>query len=291
MARDDGFFSTLAANGIGLRAASSFVMIAAAAAAFSAGYWAVCALVIVLSVLMLWEYDAMLAGRRFSPKLFFDAAFVLVPLAAFCMFGGPRPEGFVPAYAVVAVLVAWFCFSMLGYILTDRARWILESLPPAYVGLPMLGALYIYAHAGTAAIVYIFIITASTDTGALLIGTLLKGPKLAPSISPKKTWSGAIGGVFCAFVFGTAFQSALLWRSGSDMDGVRLWALASVLLSVLAQAGDLFESKVKRIAGIKDSSNLIPGHGGVLDRFDSFLFVAPVVALLLAFSRLYAPGL
>jgi phosphatidate cytidylyltransferase len=289
MARDDGgFFAVLSANNMRLRIASSLALIAVAFAVFSAGYWAVGLLFVLMFAIMLWEYDAMLAGGKFSPKFFFDLVFIGVPLASYCIFAFAARAQWPPAYAPACFFAFWFCTSMLGYIAAGRTHWIFEALPPLYIGLPMLSAAYIYATAGGSALAYIFVITVSTDTGAFLIGSLVKGPKLAPSISPKKTWSGALGGMFCAFVFGTAFQVLLLWREGADMGGVYFWALASALLSVLAQAGDLFESKVKRITGVKDSSNFIPGHGGLLDRFDSFLFVAPAVALLLALSRLGA---
>jgi phosphatidate cytidylyltransferase len=279
MARVREFFATLAAGGMRLRVISAVVMVAAAVVAFAVGGPAVCALALALAAAMVWEYDKLFSGLRFSAKFLFDLIFILVPLASFCVFD------WMPAYLVVVAFVAWFCLSMLGYIAADGRHWFLASLAPVYIGLPMLAALYVYMNASAAALAYVFVITVSTDTGAFILGSLLKGPKLAPAISPKKTWSGATGGLFCAFVFGSAFQIWTIWLAGGDFKSVPAWSLICVLLSVLAQAGDLFESKIKRIVGIKDSSGLIPGHGGVLDRFDSFLFVVPFVALLVALSR------
>ncbi|MDR1477290.1 MAG: phosphatidate cytidylyltransferase [Rickettsiales bacterium] len=284
MARVREFFAALSQSKMRLRVISAAVMVAVAVAAFAIGGPAVCALALVLAAAMLWEYDAMFAGGKFSLKFLFDLVFVGVPLGAYCLFVGYVPE--IPLLAPAACfLVLWFCVSMLGYVATNRPRWVLEALPAIYIGLPMLSAVYIYMNASALALAYVFVITVSTDTGAFVLGSLIRGPKLAPSISPKKTWSGAFGGLFCAFVFGTAFQVWTMWRMDGDFKSAPAWALVSVLLSVLAQAGDLFESRLKRIVGVKDSGRLIPGHGGVLDRFDSFLFVVPFVALLAALFR------
>jgi CDP-diglyceride synthetase len=96
----------------------------------------------------------------------------------------------------------------------------------------------------------------------------------------------------CAFAVGTTYEILLLWNlGGKDFSSVCLWAVASVGLALLSEIGDLVESKMKREAGVKDSGNLIPGHGGVLDRFDSMLFVAPALALLIAFTKVGYTGL
>ena len=110
------------------------------------------------------------------------------------------------------------------------------------------------------------------DTGAYLVGSRIGGPRFLTHISPSKTYAGLVGGLVAA----TVVVALGLWAVGAPP----LHALAlGPLLAMAAQAGDLAESVVKRAAGAKDSSNLIPGHGGVLDRIDSFLFAAPVVTL------------
>lgn len=111
-----------------------------------------------------------------------------------------------------------------------------------------------------------------TDIGAYFAGRAIGGPKLAPSISPGKTWAGLVGGVAAASLWG-AFMH---WQAGLPL---RL-TLASPALAVLAQAGDLYESRLKRRAGVKDSGRLLPGHGGVMDRLDGLVPVAPAAALL-----------
>ena len=109
------------------------------------------------------------------------------------------------------------------------------------------------------------------DVGAYLIGRLVGGPRLAPAISPGKTWSGAAGGTLVAVLAGLA-----AWP-----ERLALVAPVALLLSIIAQAGDLLESAIKRRFGVKDSGRLIPGHGGLLDRLDGVLTSAPALALLL----------
>jgi phosphatidate cytidylyltransferase len=112
----------------------------------------------------------------------------------------------------------------------------------------------------------------ATDIGAYLAGRLLGGAKLAPRISPGKTWSGSLGGLVLAMLAGP------LLAGGS---GFSLRALAAaLLLSLCAQAGDLLESAIKRKLGVKDSGRTIPGHGGLFDRLDGFLAAAPVAVIL-----------
>jgi len=110
------------------------------------------------------------------------------------------------------------------------------------------------------------------DIGAFFAGRSIGGPKLAPRLSPNKTWAGLIGGTIAAGALGLALHATA---------GLPLaLALCSPVLAVLAQLGDLYESWLKRRAGVKDSGNILPGHGGVLDRLDGLVPVAPVAALL-----------
>ena len=112
------------------------------------------------------------------------------------------------------------------------------------------------------------------DIGAYFAGRSIGGPKLAPTVSPNKTWAGLVGGVIAAGVLGWA----LLRWAGLPAQ----LALASPVLAILAQLGDLYESALKRRAGVKDSGSLLPGHGGLLDRIDGLLPVAILVAALVA---------
>ena len=127
------------------------------------------------------------------------------------------------------------------------------------------------------------LIVISADTGAYLVGKKWGRRKLAPSISPGKTWEGVLGGL--ALVNVVVFASALTFH-GALRDHLAWAMLASWAIAVAAVAGDLFESYLKRRAGVKDSGNIIPGHGGVLDRIDGHLLALAVAAILVASGRL-----
>jgi phosphatidate cytidylyltransferase len=123
------------------------------------------------------------------------------------------------------------------------------------------------------------VVTWVCDTAAMFAGRAFGGPKLAPRVSPGKTWSGSTAGLIGGILIAPVFGSLIFPRVGLD---IPLWQLGAIAasLSVIGQVGDLVESLFKREAGVKDSSHLIPGHGGVLDRFDSLYFVIPAAAVL-----------
>ena len=144
-----------------------------------------------------------------------------------------------------------------------------------YIGVPALSllALRMQTPHGLLVVLGVFITVWAADTGAFVWGRLLGGPKLVPTLSPNKTWSGAVGGVI--------LPAALLSICVAYLGG-NAWsaALLAAVLAMTGHTGDLFESWLKRRAGRKNSGGLIPGHGGVLDRIDSILFVAPLAAAL-----------
>ena len=128
---------------------------------------------------------------------------------------------------------------------------------------------------GGANVIVLLLIVWASDIGAYITGRAIGGPHLAPAISPGKTWSGAIGGLAAAASTGLAASLAL---GGGPIS----WRPAgfAVLIGVISQTGDLFESRLKRHFGVKDSGTMIPGHGGLLDRLDAVLTAAPAAALL-----------
>lgn len=271
-----------------LRITTAIFMLGIAYLFASFGFIGLCSLIILISGLMIYEFN-----KLFNPKLglkfIWDEISIVGVLTLFCF---NRVLWQVPNYYFSVALVGLFCSSMLANIASDRKHWLLESITPLYIGFGVMSILYAYLYSSIMAIIYMFIITISTDTGAFFIGSSLGGPKLWVRISPKKTWSGAIGGTLCAFAFGTTFILNLLWNNNAgDFTSLSLWGAISLGLSCFSQCGDLFESWLKRLNGIKDSSNLIPGHGGFLDRFDSILFVAPIFALILAFAKVGFLGL
>ncbi len=141
-----------------------------------------------------------------------------------------------------------------------------------YVGLPA-AALLTLSWLDVGVVFWVLVVTWATDILAYFAGRAIGGPKLAPGISPNKTWAGLIGGMVGAGLFGW------LVASWFEMEPIFLWAGA--LMGAIAQAGDLYESWVKRRAGVKDSGTMLPGHGGVLDRLDGLLAVAIATTLLL----------
>jgi phosphatidate cytidylyltransferase len=144
-------------------------------------------------------------------------------------------------------------------------------LPIVYIGLPLGALAAVHLVGGRSAVLLLMLVIVVSDSAQYYTGRALGRRPLAPSISPKKTREGAIGGL----VFGTA-ALVLGGRIVFPATGVLILALVGATVSALGIVGDLFESLLKRSAGVKDSSALIPGHGGVLDRIDSWLFAAPV---------------
>ena len=145
-----------------------------------------------------------------------------------------------------------------------------------YVGLASVALIWLRGDgaAGRANVLFLVVVVWASDVGAYAAGRWLGGRKLAPAISPGKTWSGAVGGLLAAMLVGELAGRLLAAGPGGRA------AVVAGLLGVSAQAGDLLESAVKRHFGVKDSGRLIPGHGGLLDRLDGLLTAAPAAAAL-----------
>jgi phosphatidate cytidylyltransferase len=153
---------------------------------------------------------------------------------------------------------------------------------PAFLLLIRHGQLPERSWAGAWLVFFPLVVTWVCDTAAMFGGRTVGGPKLAPTVSPGKTRSGAVAGVVGALAVAPVFSTWVFPRVGIEL---RLWQAVAVAatLSVVGQVGDLVESLFKRQAGVKDSSHLIPGHGGVLDRLDSLYFVVPATAAMYRF--------
>jgi phosphatidate cytidylyltransferase len=148
------------------------------------------------------------------------------------------------------------------------------ALGPVYVGGPCLALLWLRHHPehGFALVLWLLLVVWAADIGAYLVGRLVGGPRLAPRLSPGKTWAGLGGGVVAAATVGG------LAAAGLGRTQVGGPAGAGAVLALVGQAGDLFESWLKRRRGVKHSGALLPGHGGLLDRLDALLVAAPVTA-------------
>ena len=186
-------------------------------------------------------------GALWLGGIWFDLFALLVGLA--CLLEFARLIAAITETGIGRVMALLLAAAYVGF-----AVWTLISLPIAVV-LGVLG------------------VVIATDVGAYFSGRSIGGPKIAPSISPSKTWAGLIGGMIAA---GLVAGGTFVWNTGEFVLRPMLFIAFGIgaVLAVLAQMGDFFESWIKRKAGVKDSSNLIPGHGGVFDRVDGLLPVA-----------------
>jgi phosphatidate cytidylyltransferase len=167
--------------------------------------------------------------------------------------------------AIAVVIVADQCAGRRGLHVVHLAI--------AYVVLPAVALLYVMDVGSYQSVFWVLAVVWATDIGAYAFGRLIGGPKLARRISPNKTWAGALGGLISAVVA----SGALFWAVNGTPRAAVL-AIAG-FMSIMSQAGDLFESALKRRYQVKDSGALIPGHGGVMDRFDGLWAATPVAAL------------
>jgi phosphatidate cytidylyltransferase len=252
-------------GGLRLRIASALVMapMALAAVWFGAPFFPL--LVALGAAGMAWEW-ARLSGATATPAQGTLIATALTAVLATA--AGAALIGLV--IAVLGAVAVW------GVAAVTNARapfW--SALGTLWLVVPCVAILWIAAGApGRAAIFWLLAVVWASDIGAYAAGRALGGPRLAPRLSPNKTWAGAIGGLLCTGLVGLG--AARLF-GGS----IATLVAASLVLSVAAQLGDLAESLAKRRFGVKDSGGMIPGHGGLLDRLDSLLTAAAVQGLML----------
>ncbi len=230
------------------------------------GGWPFVVMVVVVAWLMAWEWDRLWGGSGTATSAVIA---MLAALAAIVL--TVLDQGLLAILLVgLAAVLAWF-----GYrAAPEGGRW--AGLGVLYIGLPgmALVSLRLSSELGLTILFWLLAVVWATDIGAYFAGRAIGGPKLAPRLSPNKTWAGLAGGMACAALAG--------WLAAVFVGIGRSGALAalSAALAVVAQAGDITESGIKRHFGVKDSSNLIPGHGGVLDRVDGLVFAAVAVAAL-----------
>jgi phosphatidate cytidylyltransferase len=256
------------------RVASGVVMVALAlTATFFGGvpflvFWGIAASGVA------WEWQRLIGGGRLALRV---AVCVLGLVAA-------APWALYPhALVALAMLIA---AAVAAGAAADLDRRISAGAGALYAGAAMLAPALLRGSPtqGLAAMLWLYAIVWGTDIGAYFGGRLIGGPKLWPAISPGKTWSGALVGAVVSAVLGVLI--AALTVPG----GVKATPLLELGLvtSAISQAGDLFESAMKRRAGVKDSSRLIPGHGGLMDRLDGFI-VAAAFAAAVAWARSEGP--
>jgi phosphatidate cytidylyltransferase len=243
-----------------LRIISSVVLIVAVLAVTFLGGVAFRLLSALIAAVMFYEWCAI--SRPATAARHQLVAAVLLGVVLLAMVLGYSAAG------VLVLLALSVLASLLDSRIAGQGSWAPAGL--AYAGLSGLSLAWLRDgdQPGLTAILFLFAVVWATDIAAYFVGRSLGGPKLAPSISPGKTQSGAIGGIAGGVLAGIALAAY------AGLGNLPLLALVALLLSVVSQVGDLFESWIKRRHGVKDSGNIIPGHGGVMDRVDGLVAAA-----------------
>ncbi len=258
-----------------LRIVSGAVLAAVAFGLAYAGPEPFAILVLVVALFVSWEWGRMVRGVGN------DLAYLIHAIAVAAAIGLA-----VAGYAALgAAVLMTGAIILIPLVFGRGAR--LSALGVLYVGLPAISLLWLRSSEpyGFAAVLLVFAIVWCSDIGAYAAGRLIGGPKLWPRVSPNKTWAGLIG----ALTAGTAAAALLAHLMVTEASPLRL-ALTGLGLSAVAQMGDLGESALKRLFGRKDASDLIPGHGGFMDRMDSIVAVAVAAGLLALIVDAQAPA-
>lgn len=234
------------------------------------GGWAFGILATLAALIILWEWLRMIAAKPNTVLLAIGGAALVVAMLMLAI----RPSHMAMAIVILGA-VATALAARGG---REKRLWAPFGL--VYAGALALPAVILRGDAtfGLISLIWLLAVVWSTDIAAYFCGRLIGGPKLWPRVSPNKTWSGAIGGT----LFGMVAGMVTLYAAG--VHSILLAAPVALLASVASQGGDLFESSMKRRFGVKDSSALIPGHGGLMDRLDGFI-AAAALALLIGLLR------
>jgi phosphatidate cytidylyltransferase len=257
-----------------LRVLSGLVLAPLAVGVAYLGGWLFVAFWGIAALTVLWEWCTLIAAEeRRTVLLTASPAVLLAVLLAAASAPGPDGDHSVRLVAAVTLL-AMGMLAGAALAPSGRRAWTAAGLP--YAGLLGMAPIVLRndEQFGFPAIVFLFAVVWATDIVAYFVGRAVGGPKLAPRISPKKTWSGAVGGTLAAVA------AALVVAMAAGLANVVALGLIAAVASVFSQAGDLFESVVKRRFGAKDSGHLIPGHGGLMDRLDGFVAAAVLAAVI-----------
>ncbi|MGI8548170.1 MAG: phosphatidate cytidylyltransferase [Gemmatimonadaceae bacterium] len=256
---------------------------------------ALATLLAIIAALGAWEFCRMARAAGADPL---DAVAIVAAAAIPLIVHGAQLRLLAPTWTQGAVVVLAI-FAATIFVRGPERRPLLSTATTLFAIIYVAMIAYVYdlryhdyvidARSGTVLVMFPILLTWATDVGAYAFGRLFGKRKLIPSVSPGKTVAGAIGGLALTVVIAALYVRFLLHPYAQLGLTVAATVLFGATISVVAQLGDLAESLIKRDAGFKDSSTIIPGHGGVLDRFDSMLFVMPVAALLLHALLIPAP--
>jgi phosphatidate cytidylyltransferase len=274
------------AHNLKRRVASAAVLVPLALVVTYIGGWLFLLACAIAAGAILWEWTSVVVGRA---DLRILAPGLAALFAATALAGEGEAAVAMAAVAVgaglVAAAVAIRPHRSSAY---DSVVWGAGGV--IYAGIALLSPALLRndPELGLTALLFLFATVWATDICAYFVGRAAGGPLLWPRLSPKKTWAGAVGGL----AGGVAAGATVAYASGGTNPAVA--GVLAVILSIVAQGGDLFESAIKRRFGVKDASSLIPGHGGVMDRLDGFLFaalVAVVIGIIRQGSAAAAQGL
>lgn len=252
------------------RIASALALLAIAAGAVWAGGWMMALFLITLAALLYWEWIRLTSLAEGVTCVAVSIVFGILPVVT---------AWFWPQFEM-ALLALVFLVSLVIAIRRFGAAGFWLALGPPLFAATMIAAIHlrVLPGIGLETVLWAVLIVSAMDIGGYAFGKTIGGPKMVPGISPGKTWAGLLGGMGLASLF-SLLAGQVLGGGGA----VSLLMLGAGL-ALAAQGGDLLESVWKRHFGVKDSSGLLPGHGGFLDRLDGYLTVLPIVALMAALS-------
>jgi len=228
-------------------------------------------LVVLVSLAAQYEWSTITKNVTSNTYPFLSTCNILLIL--FAGYYGQAQDLFI---MLIATLIVMLFMVVIKYPNLNLSALTLNYFGSLYIGLPLITIIKIRENTqiGFWGIIFLFVVIWATDTGAYFTGKLWGTKKLAPHISPKKTWVGFWGGIIFGLVSGLILSNIIVFLKPNVM-------VITLFASLAGQLGDLAESVFKRIACIKDSGKVLPGHGGVLDRIDSLLLAAPVVYIFL----------
>jgi phosphatidate cytidylyltransferase len=237
------------------------------------GYFAFAVVISIVSVIALWEYNKIVLDSRKGDN------FYLIPILSY-FFGLMiiwavyfKLHNIVAALVILNFMVSGL-LSLLKFRTDKNSPWLVAKQLMGLIYIPLFLSYLIIIRSGTDGILWIYfllIVVFAGDVGALYIGSFLGKRKLCPAVSPGKTMEGSAGGLVTNLAAGTVFKFIFLPQYSWGLS-----LLFFISVGIAGQIGDLFESELKRSAGIKDSGGILPGHGGILDRIDALLFASPV---------------
>jgi phosphatidate cytidylyltransferase len=270
----EGVSTPWVSRNLKLRIVSGAVLAAVAFLLAYAGPLPFALLILICAVVISWEWGRLVRGVTFDLGFYVHAIAVTVAIAL-------SAAGYA-ALAVAVLIIA--AITLIPLYVGRGAR--LSALGVFYVGLPAVALLWLRSDEpfGFTAVLFVFAVVWGSDTAAYAAGRAIGGPKLWPRVSPNKTWAGLLG----ALAAGAA-AAAVFAALEPEASTVRL-LLLGIGLAFVAQAGDLAESALKRLFNLKDASDLIPGHGGFMDRMDSIVAAAVAAALLALAIDPHAPA-